>query len=346
VKATATDGQGRYAAEVAPEARAWFSLFREVPAWVVVPHMRPDADTLGSALAMAHLIRRLGNRAVVVCADPVLARFPYLPGAEQVLVQRLPDDWPADSGAVTLDAAELDRLGAMAGLIEGLSPLVNLDHHISNQRFGTHNWIDLPSAATGELVYLLYDHFGVPVDREAAVPLYAALATDTGLFRYPATTPRTLEIAAQLLRTGISFPAIVEAIYERLPVSAVRLMGLALAALRLEADGKVAWTSVTAEMFRQAEATDEDAEGIVEKLREIGGVEVFYILRETPSGAVRVSVRSKNGLDVNAVARHFGGGGHLKASGCTIALPLPEAERQLRAVVLEHLERFHRDGAT
>ncbi|MNS81044.1 Bifunctional oligoribonuclease and PAP phosphatase NrnA [compost metagenome] len=219
-----------------------------------------------------------------------------------------------------------------------MRPLVNLDHHISNQRFGTHNWIDVPSAATGELVVMLYDYFGVPLDQTAAIPLYAALITDTGFFRYPATTARTLEIAGDLVKTGIDFPQVISAIYERQSAGSIRLMGQAMAAVRLEAEGRVAWTSISQAMFKEVGATEDEAEGIVETFRAIAGVEVLYILRESADGTVRVSLRAKGDIDVNAVARHFGGGGHLQASGCVIRLPLPEAERQLREVVLKHLE--------
>lgn len=338
MKAATTDGQGRYSHLIAPEAREWFDLFRTVRSWIVCAHLRPDADTLGSSLGLAHLLRALGSRAVVLCADPVVERYPFLPGVEDVLVNRLPEDLPAGTGVVTLDVAELDRLGSLASLVADFKPFVNLDHHISNQLFGTHNWIDLPSAATGELVILLYDHFGVPIPTEAAIPLYAALITDTGFFRYPSTTPRTLEMAAILLRAGFAFPSVVEALYEKMSPASVRLMGQALAGLRLEAGGRVAWTSVSQAMFKQAGANDDDAEGVVEKLREMDGVEIVFVLREAADGTVRVSLRAKHGADVNAVARHFGGGGHLRASGCVMTGPLPEAEKRLLAAVLEHLE--------
>lgn len=330
--------KGRYAAEIDVQAQAWLSIFREVPAWVVCPHMRPDADTLGSSLALARLIRALGRRADVVCADAVLPQYAFLPGAEQVLVNRLPDDLPEGWGVVTLDAAELDRLGRLATLVADRKPFVNLDHHVSNQRFGTHNWVDLRSAATGELVYLLYDYFGVAVDAEAAQALYAALVTDTGFFRYPATTARTLAIASALVGTGIDFPGLIGEIYERKRVAAVKLLGLALAELRLEAGGRVAWTSVSKRLLAEAGAEEDESEGIVEMLRAIDGVEVLYILREAEH-EVRVSLRAKGDHDVNAIARHFGGGGHSQAAGCVIAAPLEEAERQLRDVVLAHLEK-------
>lgn len=336
MKAPETKASAGLAQQIDREAAAWLSIFREVRAWLVVPHRSPDADTLGSALGLAALLERLGARVAVACADSV-ARYDYLPGADKVLTGKLPEDWPADAGVVTLDAAEFDRLGAMGPLIANMRPFVNIDHHISNQRFGSLNWIDVASAATGEMVYLLYAHFGVPIDRDAATDLYAALVTDTGFFRYPATTPRTLEVAAALVAAGVDFSSLISAIYERRSAAAVRLMGLALAGLRLEAGGRVAWTSVSTSMFAAAEAGDDDAEGIVDQLRTIAGVEVFYILREHADG-VRVSLRAKGHHNVDAIARHFGGGGHLLASGCVINRPLDEAERQLREVVLAHLK--------
>jgi phosphoesterase RecJ-like protein len=338
VKPAAKASPGTLAAQIDPDARAWLGLLRETRSWVVAPHMKPDADTLGSSLALAALLRQLGNRAVVVCADPVVERYGFLPGAHDVVVGQLPADLPPGTGAVTLDAADFERLGSLGPQLRTLHPFVNLDHHVSNKRFGTHNWIDTASAATGELVVLLHDLFDVPIQRETAELLYAALITDTGFFRYPATTARTLAIASRLVATGIDFPRIIECIYERQAAGAVRLAGMALAKLHLEAGGRVAWTSIPLAMFDEAGAAEDDAEGIIEELRKIEDVQVIYILRESRDGGVRVSLRSKHGHDVNVIAREFGGGGHLAASGCVIDLPLPEAEARLREAVLRHLD--------
>ena len=326
-----------YAEQIEPGARAWLDCFRETDAWLVCPHMKPDADTLGSALAMAKLLRALGRKVWVACADPVVERYGFLAGAHDVVVGRLPADLPPHCGVVTLDAADFERLGAMAPLVADMRPFVNLDHHISNPGFGSHNWVDTASAATGELVFLLYQFFGVPIERDAATALYAALVTDTGFFRYPATTPRTLAIAGELVACGVDFPGLIAQIYERQSAGAVRLAGLALSKFQLEAGGRVAWTSISSEMFAAADASEDDAEGIIEELRKIEGVQILYILRESLDGPVRVSLRAKPGFDVNAIARAFGGGGHVLAAGCTIAATLSEAEAQLRAVVLSQL---------
>ncbi|MDB5097665.1 MAG: phosphoesterase RecJ domain protein [Cyanobacteria bacterium RYN_339] len=328
---------GGLASHIDAEARSWLGLLRSVRSWVVCPHMKPDADTLGSSLALAALLRQLGNRAVVVCTDPVVDRFGFLPGAHEVVVGSLPADLPPDTGVVTLDAADFDRLGALGPQLRALHPFVNLDHHVSNKRFGTHNWIDTASAATGELVYLLHDLFDVPVQRDTAELLYAALVTDTGFFRYPATTARTLAIASALVATGIDFPRVIECIYERQAAGAIRLAGMALAKFHLEAGGQVAWTSIPLAMFDEAGATEDDAEGIIEELRKIEGVQILYILRESRESGVRVSLRAKHGHDVNAIARQFNGGGHLAAAGCVIDAPLAEAEERLKAAVLASL---------
>ncbi|MEB3328778.1 MAG: bifunctional oligoribonuclease/PAP phosphatase NrnA [Candidatus Sericytochromatia bacterium] len=313
---------------------AWLPLLKGAQRWLVCPHQAPDADTLGSSLAMAGLLRALGAEAFLVCDDPGLARFSFLPGVEHVR-----RDAPAgEAGAVALDAADLSRLGGTAALVADRRPLVNIDHHVSNTGWGSHQLIDPEAAATGEIVWLLYHHFGVPVDRAAATCLYAALLTDTGGFRYPSTTPRTLGIAAALLEVGIDAPGIAAAIYEQRTAASVRLLGEALRGLKLTADGRIAWVSVPLAAFEATGATEEDADAIVDRVREVAGVEALFVARESRSGAVRVSLRAKGALDVNAVAGRFGGGGHRQAAGCTLAGPLREAEERLLASLCAGLE--------
>jgi phosphoesterase RecJ-like protein len=338
VKATTrASDPGAFARELPADVRGWLPILHEAPAWVVVPHLGPDADTLGSSLAMAGLLRALGKPAWVACQDAVAGRYDYLPGAADVVVNALPADLPAGAGAIACDAATFDRLGAMGPLIADRRPLVNIDHHVSNPGWGSHNLVDAASAATGEVVYMLYDHFGVPVDRDAAVCLYAALVTDTGGFRFPATTRRTMAVAAELLATGIDAPAIGAAIYERRSAASLRLLGLALASLRVGAAGRLAWITVPLSMFEQAGAREDEADPIAEKLREIAGVECLFVARESRDGGVRVSLRSKGRVDVNRIAQTCRGGGHVQAAGCTIYRPLAEVEAHLVAAFEEAL---------
>lgn len=334
---TRVNPPGAFAQDLPADVRTWLPLLGTTPAWVVVPHMGPDADTLGSSLALAGLLRKLGRPAWVACQDDVASRYDYLPGAADVLVNALPADMPPGTGAIACDAATFDRLGTMAARIGAMRPLVNVDHHISNTNWGSHNLIDVAAAATGEVVFLLYDWFGVPLDHDAATCLYAALVTDTGSFRFPATTHRTMAVASALLATDIDAPAIGAAIYERRTPGAVRLLGLALASLRLGAEGRLAWVTVPLSMFAQAGAGEDEADAIAEKLREVAGVEALFVARESRDGTVRVSLRSKGHLDVNRIAQACGGGGHVQAAGCTIARPLAEVEAELVAALEEAL---------
>jgi phosphoesterase RecJ-like protein len=283
---------------------------------------------------MTRLLQALGAETHLVCDDPVLERFGFLPG-----VDRVRDAVPnLDAGAVGLDAADLSRLGRTAAHVADRHPLVNIDHHVSNTGWGTHQLLDLQAAATGEIVWLLFDHFGVPVDQDAATCLYASLLTDTGGFRYPSTTPRTLAIAASLLEVGIDAPAIATAIYERRTAAAVRLLGEALRGLNVTDDGRIAWVSVPLAAFDATGAREEDADAIVDRVREVAGVEALFVARETRAGGVRVSLRSKGGLDVNAIAGRLGGGGHRLASGCTLSGSLADAEQRLLRVLRVALE--------
>ncbi len=334
---TRVNPPGTFARDLPADVQAWLPLLQTTPAWVVVPHMGPDADTLGSSLALAGLLRRLGRPAWVACQDDVAQRFDYLPGAAEVVVNALPADLPAGTGAIACDAATFDRLGTMGPRIAAMRPLVNVDHHISNPGWGSHNLVDVASAATGEAIYLLYDWFGVPLDRDAATCLYAALVTDTGSFRYPATTHRTMAVASEILATDIDAPAIGAAIYERRTPGAMRLLGLALASLKMGAGGRLAWVTVPLSMFEQAGAGEDEADAIAERLREVAGVEALFVARESRDGAVRVSLRSKGLVDVNQIASCCAGGGHVQAAGCTIARPLAEVEAELVAALEEAL---------
>jgi phosphoesterase RecJ-like protein len=313
---------------------AWLPLLRTTRRWIVCPHHSPDADTLGSSLALAGLLRALGAETHLVCEDNVTSRFGFLPGVERVR-SRAP---AVDAGAVALDAADLSRLGATAARVADCRPLVNIDHHVSNTGWGTHQLIDTRAAATGEIVWLLYAHFGVPLDHAAATCLFAALLTDTGGFRYPSTTPRTLAIAASLLEVGIDAPGIASAIYEQRTAASVRLLGEALRTLQLSPDGRIAWVGVPLSTFDATGASEEDADAIVDRVREVAGVEALFVARESRSGGVRVSLRAKGPLDVNTIARGFGGGGHRQAAGCTLTGTLQEAEERLVAALRAGLE--------
>lgn len=305
--------------------------------WVVASHLSPDCDTLGSAIAMKQLLRAFGHTVIHLCPDPVPAAYRFLPLSDE-LVTELPADWPDGvSGLVTLDAADMGRFGRHRERLSRLAWIVDVDHHVSNPRFGHLNLVLTEAAATGEVVFHLFEHFGVPLDVEAATGIYVALVTDTGSFCYEATSAQTHEMAAALIRAGVRPGWISRQLFEQVPLPELTIKARALAELRLEAGGRMAWTLITREMLAQAGALEEHTEGLAERMRALAGVEVAYFLRETDEGTLKASLRSKEHVDVAALAQRFGGGGHRRAAGCTLAGPAPAAVEAMRQAVSEAL---------
>lgn len=316
-------------ADLAPQ----LDILKGPRSWIVASHLTPDGDTLGSAIAMAHLLRALGGTVLHVCPDPVPARYAFLPGAEAV-VTTLPDDLDAYA-LVTCDAAELSRFGDWAERFSAMPLRVNIDHHVSNPGFGTLNLVLTDCAATGEVVYLLFEHFGVPVSPETAQALYAAIVTDTGGFAYEATTAETHRIAGALIGLGVRPSEMSEQLYDQVPLSELRIKALAMSRMQLSDEGRIAWTIVTQEMLDDCGAEESQLDGLTEQLRSLQGVDVAFSLRETPRG-LKLSLRGKRS-DVNQVAARFGGGGHRRAAGATVPAPLETAaSRVLEAIRAEH----------
>lgn len=303
--------------------------------WVVASHMAPDCDTLGSAIAMKRLLQGFGHRVVHLCPDPIPMAYRFLPGSDEVLTE-LPPDWPSDSGLVTLDAADFGRFGRLTERLRTFPLIVVVDHHVSNPRYGHLNLVLDDAAATGEVVYRLFQHFDVVPDMAAALGMYAALVTDTGSFSYEATNAAAHEMAADLIRLGVQPGEVSRHLFEQVPLPELRIKSLGLARMQLAEGGRVAYTTITRDMLAEAGALEEHTEGLSERLRALQGVEVAFFLRETPQGTLKASMRSKSWVDVSRLAGKFGGGGHRRAAGCTLEGPLEMAVQSLlEAISLE-----------
>lgn len=303
--------------------------------WVVASHMNPDCDTLGSAIAMKRLLRAFGHRVIHLCPDPVPDAYHFLPGAAEVVTE-LPPDLPEDAGLVTLDAADMGRFGRLRARLEAFKLIVDVDHHVSNPRFGHVNVVLVDAAATGEVVYRLFRHFEIPFDHEAAVGMYVALVTDTGSFAYEATNADAHDMAASLIRAGVQPGAISRALFEQVPLSELKIKAMGLASAKLAGGGRIAYTTITRAMLDEAGAKEEHTEGLAERLRALKGVEVSFFLRETANGDLKASMRSKEAVDVSRLAAKFGGGGHRRAAGCTLDMPMDRAvQTLLEAIDLE-----------
>jgi phosphoesterase RecJ-like protein len=306
-------------------------LVQSAQSCFLVSHVKPDGDSVGSILALGRLLRASGKRIVMACPDPVPRIYGFLAGADEV--QSSPDDEIFDL-AIVIDCENADRVGALRGVVDRARSVLNIDHHPENQRFGDVAVSDAKAGATGEVVYELCEQLGVAPDAEAAEALYTAISTDTGRFHFANVRPRTLEIAGDLVRLGADPVRVAYECYEKKPMGAVRLHGLALSRCRSDRDGAIVWSEIGPQDFADTASAEEDTEGIMTVLRAIDGVVLAALFTEAPpGGSTRVSLRANGDHDVSAVARKFGGGGHLVAAGCVVAGPLAEA----REAVVEEL---------
>lgn len=295
---------------------------------LIVCHLGPDGDCLGAGLALAGALERIGVDATVACEDGVPDSLAFLPGAGGV-VRGVPDALGIPV-AVALECGTLDRAGGLAPALERAGTLVAIDHHSAPPLDAQLTYWDPAAAAVGEMVMDLIAHLGVVVDRSIATCLLAALVTDTGVFRFANTTPRTLRLAAELMERGAVLGEVVRAVYEEQPAPTVRLLGHALVASRLYESGAVAMTTVTPAMLDAAEAGSDDVAGIAAVLRTISGVRLAVVL-EDRGDTVRVSIRARDGVRADLMAHALGGGGHAGAAGAEMKCRIEEAVPRVRS---------------
>ena len=291
---------------------------------MITSHIRPDGDGIGSGLSLYWMLRSMGKEAEVVLRDRVPPAYNVLPGSELVVVQ---DDITTDyDAAFIIECSDVSRPG-LPGLKNQF--VVNIDHHSTTLPFGDINWIDSTAAAVGEMIYNLCKALGLEVTKEIAECIYTALLTDTGSFHFSNTTERTLKIASELVRRGAEPARISQALFYSYPYSKIKLLGLVLSGIERDESGRIAWVVMDREMMYEAEASEEDSDGIVNHALSIDEVEAVAFFKELAEGMYRVSLRSKNKYNVAKVAETFGGGGHRNAAGCRIEGDLEDVKRRV-----------------
>ena len=301
-------------------------------------HENPDADTLGAALAIAGAAERLGKQAEVVSWDPPAPFLDFLPRIDRV--RRTPALEP--DVAVVLDAGELHRIGKVLDERAdwfASARVINIDHHVSNPGYGDAVWIEPEAAATCEMVARLLPELGVGIDAELATCLLAGIVQDTHTFAHPNATPRTLRVSADLLQAGAALSAINRAIYADKPFSTLALWGLILAGASAASDGRIVHASMTTAMLAATGEQPTSVEGFVDLLGSTRTADVTILFKEQGPTEVRVSVRTTALADAVAITSAFGGGGHPRAAGCTLNLPLAEARVQVLAEAERELMR-------
>jgi phosphoesterase RecJ-like protein len=299
-------------------------------------HIGPDGDALGSMLALGLALRKLGKTVVASWgSDPFAAPklYAFLPGLDLL---RPPDEFPAEPKVMaTFDAGSIERLGTLDVNARKAEELIVVDHHVSNDNFGTTNLIDPEAAASGVLVYELLMRMGVPLDHDVAVNLYTAILTDTGSFKYRNTTPNVHQIAAHLLQYDIHHDDIARIVYDTHPVGFLRVAGVALERAEIIPDASMIWTWVSREDLERFGIGLEDTEALIDILRTADTAEVACVMKQGPDGVYKASLRSKGNANVGAVAEALGGGGHAFAAGFT-------ANGDARAAVEAIAERLRR----
>jgi bifunctional oligoribonuclease and PAP phosphatase NrnA len=262
--------------------------------------------------------------------------YTFLPGFDDV--QEEPPRGIDPHLVFFFDSGNLERSGSSVKRIASQATIVNVDHHPSNSRFGDVNIIDPDASAVGQMVTQMLDHFGFPITPTIATNLYVALLTDTGGFRHENTTPQALEDAARLARLGADPGHIATMVYKMRPETTLKLNALALATMRVEMEGRLAWAVVTRRMLHEAGAVMAESEGIIDTLNSIAGLELAILLKEVNGALTKISVRSRGGVDAAAMCATFGGGGHIRAAGAEIEKPLDEAVKLVLATAKEAID--------
>jgi phosphoesterase RecJ-like protein len=314
------------------ELRPLIEAIENNNSFLLLSHIDPDGDAIGSLIAMQELLRRRGKEAVAYDRDGVPEIYRFLEGSGEI-VSTLPSR-PFDA-AIFLECPSARRAGAECGpLVESIPLWVNLDHHEDNANFGHINILAPGAAAVGEIIYDLYEALGEPMDSTIAEALYTAIMTDTGSFKYSNTTPRSHEISGRLIELGAVPDVVYREVYEKLSPAAALLAARAHSTLTLE--DAIACITITRAMLDEVGATAEDTHDIVAFGRPIRTVQVALLFRETEND-IKVSLRSKGGVDVNKIAVGFGGGGHLRAAGCNIKGTMEEVKEKVFTAVREAL---------
>jgi phosphoesterase RecJ-like protein len=301
-----------------PELDTVADAIRSHDRFLITTHENPDGDALGSVLAMKLALEQLGKDGFLYLSGtiPLPTEYAFMNLSE--LSREVPDD-AAERVVLALDCANVRRLGPDSGFVEQARLVVDVDHHHDNSRFGHVNLIVPDASSTGEILYDLFRELGVTITPDIAEALYIALVTDTGRFQYTNTTPKALRIAAELVEAGANVHRVFQDVYENVAFAKLKLLARALEKARVYEGGRLIVADLERSDFAAAGAEEPFAEGIIDYLRAVEGAEVVALIREPPTQngpTRRISLRTRgSGVDVSAIARKSGGGGHRQAAG-------------------------------
>jgi phosphoesterase RecJ-like protein len=279
----------------------------------LIAHTDPDGDTVGSVLALAYALRKMGKECSLACSDPIPDLLSFLPGVGEFGTPQVTDH----DLIVAVDASDPGRLGRTYEHVLDMDlPVLNIDHHITNTGFGTVNLVRSDAAATAEIIFDLVSIWKVEMDQVLASYLLTGIVTDTRSFSTSNTTPRALEVSSELVAAGASLTDINEQYYKRKGVETLRLWGQMLN--RMQLDDSLVWSVSTLEMREGCRAESDDGDGIVNLLASVRDAVAAIVFKEKEGDQIEISIRSRPGVDISSVAVYFGGGGHPQAAGALV----------------------------
>ena len=309
----------------------------------IVSHMNPDGDSVGSQMALGNFLESQGKRVMLVNQDEIPSKYRFLDPKKRI--KRSFEDFQPDL-VLVLECSTLHRTGKLKDMIPSQATIINIDHHPDNDLFGSINYLDPEASATGEIIYNLLKRGNYDFDLNTTLALYTAILTDTGRFSFANTTPQSLMICSQLIKLGADPKFITSQLYCNHSEGGVRLLGKVLQNLELLGDGGYCSLMITHRLLKDLGVVPQDTEGFVNYTLFVKGVVVGALFLENSQKFVRVSLRSQNLVDVGALARFFGGGGHRNASGFTLNEDLEEAKKMVHPKILKALGHAWRKKKT
>ncbi len=310
-------------------------IIKQSKTFFIAGHVKPDGDSLGSALALRSMLNRYGKRATVYCADDIPDILNFLPGAK--LIKKTASKNARFDCAVILESASFSRMGDIISPQQA-KKIINIDHHSMFTDFGDVNYIVPDSASTAELVLKVFEYMKIEPNKSEAECLYTGIVTDTGRFQQLNTTADSHIAAAKLMSYGVSPNSIYEKVYQNNSIAGLKLLGYALCEMETDLDGKFAYMKLTKDIFKKCGAGEDETEGIINFTLMAKGVKVGCLFKEVDKNTTKVGFRSAKGFNVFNIARKCGGGGHKNAAGCTLKCGIDEAPKIISKILKENMD--------
>lgn len=310
-------------------------IFEKARRILIVSHIDPDGDAIGTQLAFGEFLATRGKEVLMVRDSELPDKYSFLPLIDEIVETSSLSAETAIDAALVLECPNLQRIGTAARLLKPGVPVINIDHHRDNAMFGDVNWVDIQPSSVGEMAFAYMRQTGFVITPTIAECLYTAILTDTGRFRFASTSPRTMTVAGELMALGADSRKICDQVYYNVRHSALKLMGKVLNGIEYHHQGRIAILTLTRQMLKDAGAEESESDGLVDLTLFGRGVVAGALLKEIDATHTKASLRSANGVNVAAIAYQFGGGGHFNAAGCTIPLSLAEARKTVIKMLSE-----------